>query len=202
MRQIKSNTLCLLLIVWLINACSFSSGVQNDKPKIDAFFDLEGLVNQQIEKLSSFNPRVRKEATINGQEEVQDLDSLNWKKELHVFLKADINKPRLLSQYTTDTYQNEAGNQVTSYKNIEDRVSGVAKMEVVKDPSNQQVLSITIDSYEFNTLFTARAELRMNFEHLENELQLKDYSIKGGEKVIMKDTMEYTIKVKIGPLES
>ena len=198
MSHIKNTAIYLLSFLWLLSACSISRGDQREGPKIDAYFDLAGLIQQQVQSLSVITPRVYKQAVIDSQQEEQELDTVNWEKELNIFSKADINKPRLLSQYQTTTYTNDAGNKVTKHQNVEENVSGVIKMEIVENPASQKLLSIYIETREYNTLFTSEVEMEMNFEEKENEPRLTSYSINGFEKVILKDTMHYSIKVKIG----
>ena len=198
MSHIKNTAIYLLSFLWLLSACSISRGDQREGPKIDAYFDLAGLIQQQVQSLSVITPRVYKQAVIDSQREEQELDTVNWEKELNIFSKADINKPRLLSQYQTTTYTNDAGNKVTKHQNVEENVSGVIKMEIVENPASQKLLSIYIETREYNTLFTSEVEMEMNFEEKENEPRLTSYTINGFEKVILKDTMHYSIKVKIG----
>ena len=193
----KNNAFWLLSFLWLLSSCSFSQGNQKEGAKIDAYFDLAGLIKQQVEDLSAANPTIRKEAIIDGQQEVLELDSLNWEKELNIFAKTDINKPRLLSQYRTTTYTNDAGKRVTQYQNVEDNVSGVIKMEIVEDPGKNQLLSVLVESCEYNTLYVSEVELQMVFNGGKDESNLKAYSIKGFEKVILKDTMRYSIQAEI-----
>ena len=197
MGRIGKNVIWLLTFMWLWSACTSSQGNQNEGPQIDAYFDLAGLIEQQVENLSVSNPTIRKEAIIDGQQEVLEIDSMNWEKELGIFAKADINKPRLLSQYSTATYTDEEGNRVTQYRNVEDNVSGVIKMEIVETPGNQQLLSILVESCEYNTLFVSEVELKLTFEAGSDQANLTAYGIKGFEKVVLKDTMWYSIQTEI-----
>ena len=197
MCRIKNSVIYLLLVFWLAGACSVSQENRNEGPKIDAYFDLQGLINQQVGDLSATNTRIQKEAVIDGQREVLELDSLNWKKELNIFARADINKPRLLDQYLTTTYTNDAGYKVTRYQNVEENVSGVIKMEITESPVNQKPLSISIESCEYNTLYISEVELEMVFGEGKNGGSLTAYTINGFEKVILKDTMRYSIKAKV-----
>ena len=198
MNQQKRNCIYLLLFLCLLTACSISPENQKKRAKIDKYFDLAGLMQQQIHHLSTASPTIHKKAMIDGQEEAIELDSVNWKKELGIFTKADINKPRLLSQYLTSTYTDTGGNRVTQYKNVEEHVSGVIRMKIVEEPTTGKLLSIFIESGEYNTLFTAEVEMQMNFEEKTDTAQLTSYSISGYEKVVLRDTMRYAINVKVG----
>ena len=198
MNHQKNKGIYLLPVLWLLTTCSISSGNQKEARKIDAYFDLAGLMQQQVAYLSETNPKINKNAIIDGQQEALEQDSVNWEKELNIFAKADINKPRLLSQYRTNTYTDDAGHRVTQYQNVDKHVSGVIKMEIVEDPSSNKLLNIFIESGEYNTLFTSEVELEMRFEEKKNEPRLTSYSISGFEKVILRDTMRYLVRVKIG----
>ena len=192
------HSICGLLFLCFLTACSISPGNQKEGAKIDIYFDLAGLMQQQIDHLSSTSPKVRKNTIVDGQEEEREFDSLNWQKELNIFAKADINKPRLLSQYQTTTYTDNAGNKVTQHQNIEENVSGVIKMEIVENPATRKVLDFCFFP-SFNTLFTSEVELEMNFNENKGEPKLTSYSITGFEKVILRDTMRYSIQAKVEP---
>src|SRR5690606_24346429 len=67
-----------------------------------SYYDVKGLINRQIEYLSSISPEVQVIATVNGTREerkVTQSDSAFWAKTLGLVNKADINQPALRGVY-------------------------------------------------------------------------------------------------------
>lgn len=198
-----SHLKCILLFVavtMILQGCNDFQATEENQAKTGKYFDLAGLISSQVERLNYEQPRVNKKALVDGQEEKLTLDKIDWKKELSLFVKADINKPKLLGRYATNQFANDAGDMVTQYKLNTENVSGIIKMEVVKDPNNNGLKSIFIESCEYNTLYTTELDLIMRFDGLTGSPKLPkltSYAINGFEKMVMKDTMIYSISGSI-----
>lgn len=68
-----------------------------------AFFDLKAYFEQEVQRLSQSKPQVFKKVTINGAEEQQNLEQIDFQQELQVFAQSDINRPNWLEKYHADT---------------------------------------------------------------------------------------------------
>ena len=103
----------MLLIVW-----SCGPAIEKRQKAIDVYYDIDGLVNEQLLLLDSISPSLLKTATINNVQEKTEFspsDSL-WQKELLIFRSADINKPMLIDSYLKvedkNVRQGRSGNRV------------------------------------------------------------------------------------------
>lgn len=91
----------LFFLFCIVLACDPSDGTSPSSAQ--GFFDLKGYMEQEISRLGQEQPSVRKEIRLQDQSEVKTFDSLDYAKELAMFIKADINKVAWLDKYTVDT---------------------------------------------------------------------------------------------------
>ncbi|ARK11317.1 hypothetical protein [Fibrivirga algicola] len=85
-----------LLAVLSVTACSTDTAQRTEKP---VYFDVAGYVKGQIETLSKQKPGVDKRTQMGDKVERQTTRTVNWSRELELFMQADINKPALRSSY-------------------------------------------------------------------------------------------------------
>ena len=182
----------LSLLVFTITSCSLPEQKGSDHVT-KKYFDLDSLMQSQIEQLESLNPPVNKSITIGGKEEEKTVKNVDWNNELSVFLNSDINKPKLLDQYKVEETIN--GNQILfSYDFIKKGATGVQKMLITKDRSAGHIQSVVIESLERNAIFSSHKNIDLTFK----DNQLTSYSMKGFDKVAMRDTMWYDVKGVLG----
>ncbi|NVJ87169.1 MAG: hypothetical protein HWE15_12735 [Algoriphagus sp.] len=100
----KINLLLLFgAFLFLFSSCENAPGIA--KPgKLDPlpYYDVSGFIEAEIAKMDE--ERVTKSTRINGKEESLEvsLSQEEWREELDAFIRADINKPSLVSSYTTE----------------------------------------------------------------------------------------------------
>ncbi len=190
-----SDTLVLYLAVMILFI-----GCQSDnaeiKDKEHKYFDLEGLVKNQIALLDQNKPTIRKIAVIDGEEESIESNALNWEKEFVMFMESDINKSKLLMQYDTEQFTSDAGDEIIKYTNVDETGTGVVSMEIVKKGKNDKIKVVTIEKCEYNTLYASKLQLEMQFNNDQSNL-LSSYSVKGFEKIILKDSLKIEIHGEI-----
>lgn len=73
------------------------------------FFDLEGYMRQQAQILQQDQPKAVKSVSLGEQVEEKVLSTLDYAKELELFMQADINKPAWRDKYSIDSAFNQAG---------------------------------------------------------------------------------------------
>lgn len=89
----------LLALLW---SCKQERHRPLDNPtQIDRYFPLKSFVEDQVNRLD--NASVRKKVGIKGEQEIlqQQFSAEEWRRELDVFVQADINKASLASAYET-----------------------------------------------------------------------------------------------------
>lgn len=169
----KSMRLSLFLLLLVLNwSCQKAT-----KASELSYFDLAGLMQAQIGHLKKENPAVIKNIILGEQQEEVSLDSLDWEKELALFVQADINKRAYAKSYTVI----EKGNE-TEYKLSSGESLPVRNMRVVFNP-DKTVSHIYISTATSNYLMESQRKLDLSFEngrlttygiHSEQELFIGD----------------------------
>lgn len=185
-------------ILWVCGLIIFFTACQDkikEKP-INTYYDVETLINKQIEKLRNENPQLAKTISIDGEieKDTVNFDSLGWKNELEVFKLADINKPTLKDQYEA-TEKTEHGLKVWSY--TADKQSLGIEFLKVYFGSDSTLTKLEARYNENNALYTSERYLEMDFENIAGESSLSKYKIHGKQKMMMKDAVEFSIESSI-----
>ena len=182
----------LFLLVFAITSCSLPEQKGGDQVT-KKYFDLDSLMQIQMEQLESLNPKVNKSLTIGGKKEEKTVKNVDWNNELSVFLNSDINKPKLLDQYSAKK-TTHGSDILLSYDFIKKGVTGVQKMLITKDKSTRHIQSVEIENLERNAIFSSHKNIDLTFK----DNQLASYSMKGFDKVAMRDTMWYEVQGVLG----
>lgn len=164
----------------------------------DVYYDINGLIDEQILLLDSISPILFKKASINGDVETEvlrKLDSLGWTKEIGIFKSADINLPTLSDSYSTlEESRNDV--HVVSYKSKSPKETEVdsLKIEFLQDQSPQIVRA---SLFNRNILFSSRKQLELEFSNRDNKPLLTRYSIRGWQKMMSKDSTSFVLEGEI-----
>ena len=166
-----------------------------EKP-INTYYDVETLINRQIEKLRERDPRLAKTISIDGkvEKDTVNFDSLGWKNELEVFKLANINKPNLRDQYQA-TEKTKDGLKIWSYT-AEEQSLGIEFLKVYFG-SDSTLTKLEARYNENNALYTSERYLEMDFENIAGESNLSKYKVYGKQKMVMKDEVEFSIESSI-----
>lgn len=176
-----------------LSACG-SNGLK--ETPTNEYYDVAGLIKNEIQLLDSLNPAVDKEVTIDGEKENSTLhfDSLGWAHELEVFTLIDINEPVLKDEYDAFESKLDSG-RVLTYR-AKKKSLGVENIHLTFNNSNQlQKLEATYS--EKNALYTSTRDLEMHFQPLGKQVAVSQYAITGKQKMILKDPVNFTIKSKV-----
>ncbi len=170
-------------------ACNPADTVELEK---NAYFDLKGMIADQVNLLDSLRPSLQKEAIIDGRKEDHLLqpDSAGWAREMEIFLLADINKPDLRGSYKIiESNEAETGNRVTTYLAKEKKKLGIEYVKVSR--IGDELAKVEMLYTEENVLYQTFRKLEMHFEP--GTKRLFTYHIDGQQKMILKDTVSYAI---------
>ena len=189
---------CALIPAFILSSCN-----SNTSGKIvGEYYNLDSLLNTQINMLSAGQMRVSKKATLDGEKEeiIKILSKEQWENELKLFRDADMNVPSLSGVYTcncgiSDEKSNLLLNEyIPEYDdaNILIRLFRIYYFEEIS-----QVRKILIEEKEENELYFSSRSLVMNFESSRNGMILSSYSITGFQKLLLKDTVSYFIEGRI-----
>lgn len=175
----------------MFSACK---GLRTDEsPKI--YFDLQEKLEEQILILLDEKASLTKTAILDGKEQTVEItpDSTRWHNELQLFLSATINKPNYKDLYTIEEKPDPNSNlTIRSYVHI-DQKAMIPEMDVyyLKDIDN--TVKISLKYKDQNVGFVADRHLTLQFEEINNEFLLKQYTISGFQKIIGMDTVKYEV---------
>ncbi len=175
-----------------------SCSCRSERKPVDIHFDLDERVQIIIDQLDGYEYSLTKLATMDGVEEstsLTDLDSARWARELELFSSANINQPQFQGVYEIFDRPDENSNlTVRRYEHIEPMDANIPWMEVRYLNKLENCKSVTLEYREKNTGFSVFRILSMNFEDIRGENLLKDYSVKGYQKIFGQDTVKFFIQ--------
>jgi hypothetical protein len=161
------------------------------------YFDLNGLLKNQIILLDSLRPEVSKITLIDGVEEAQNtkFDSTDWLREMEIFFEVDINEPILRDAYELEEKNIGDSIRLLSYQALDKENLEIEFLNVYY-PKNEELPSqISAVFTEKNALYDSKRSLQLNFDNTRGLHVLRGYSIQGIQKMLLKDTIFYEIKV-------
>lgn len=156
----------------------------NRKPN---YFDVKGFLDAQTALLNQRQPAVEKQVQLrNGETETSRVTKLDWGKELQIFYQADINKLALRGAYAV-----AASGAARSYRRKAGVEAPVAELHVSNAAAMPSELKATI--IQDNQLFYSEKQLRLHTL----DGQLTDYEVRGMQKLIMFDTVRYSVRAQV-----
>lgn len=175
--------IALLLLGPILFSCENGPVSSDDSLQSkDYFFDAKGYFAEESTRLAEAGKGLVKEIWFNGEEERLESDSLDWDKELELFLKADINRPAWTEKYTGDTTLSSAGTPERISYTAQEEELRIQQMDISFDPSGK-IDEIYIQK-EINSLIE-KVSQKLNYRPQEGyELSEKSSSNWKGEKEI------------------
>ncbi|WP_238807164.1 hypothetical protein [Emticicia aquatica] len=161
----------ILLISLLLIGCAQSDNQNSTK----IYFDLAGLVSQQITELNKNQPLTHKNLLIEDNEEAINTTKINWQKELDLFLQADLNK-----QSYQLSYNKQETPLMAIYTLKEHESLPVRTLKIIFDKDNTPK-HIEAFMQVKNYLYESEKNLSMDFD----KKQLKSYQIEGWQELFV-----------------
>lgn len=187
----KFTLVVCILILGMGTACENIPGKTSGK-KLDPlpYYDVSGLINQELDKLA--DEKVHKTVRINGKETqtVTQLSPEEWREELGVFFKADINLPSHISSYTT-----EVNRDILLHRLKPDAKGAVKEIQVriVNDQAAWLTFKISKESY----FYTSYVLGELYFNRRTNKID--HYSIETTQKIWFLKANNLRIKGALKP---
>jgi len=184
----------IVLITLIFLSCS------TEEQRTAGLYNVDSLFKTQIDYLVGHEAVISKKAVLNGVEKITTInpkDSLAWNEELAIFFELDVvNKPIHKGIYNIEEYADNKSNlSVKSFSTTEDLP--VRFLKVYYQNSLSQLRKIEAQYNEANSLYSSKRFLTMEFENVYNKTILTSYSITGGQKMFLDDSVQYNIDANI-----
>lgn len=181
----------------IITSVFFACGNNTQTTKL---YNIDSLVTEQVRLLSSGKPRLNKQAVMGSKQDGMEYvpDSTAWSQELDIFRQLDaMNKPVNRSKYLVDDNLYDPGSNLTVKAFTSLEPLPVRSMRIFYDTDIAQPRKIEAIFSEENSLFESSKNLLLEFQHINNKNLLTSYSIEGGQKMILSDSVTFSVKGKI-----
>ena len=177
----------LLFLILLLSTACIDTTPPEDPGNPEPFFDLSDYMDEQIEQWQTL-PRVTKSAYINGEESTRVLSNLDFKEELAVFGRADINRPAWIDRYAVDSTRRADGSIVWSHRALDEDLK-TRRLDIYK--KNGTVTRIEIENQ-------TDGPVAATYQFLTYE-PLQRYEIRSTQEVVLMDSTVLRVVVTAGP---
>ncbi len=183
----------IFALVFFLSACN-RSNLKYDK----IYFDFDSLINVQVIGLLKAQTTIDKNSLINGKEANSSFvpDSLSLANELDVFRQLDlINKPLYRSAYEIKDREKDTRSNLLIRTYTAKFPSPVPYVKFYYRTSPLDLKKIESVYHEENTLYATRRNLLLEFDDISGTLLLNGYQLTGAQKMILNDTVNFSVKV-------
>jgi len=160
------------------------------------YYALDSLLNEQVHYLAQAKASLSKKATLNEREESKSFvpDTSLWKFELDVFAQLnDINKPTNVGKYRTGRGIKDATSNLLIYTIESTEKLPVSYLKVYYLNTLSDIRKIEGVYTEESSLLNSVRHLSMEFQNINNKIVLTSYSMTGGQKMLVGDSVQFSV---------
>jgi len=179
-----------IIIILLLSGCDQPQEKAKEK-KI--YYDIKGFIETQIEFLSEQKPIVDKVMSVSGKNESRSTREIDWKKELELFIQADINKPAYSKSYAVS--KPDSLTSVYTLKTEENISVKWVRIQLDKTTGNPVLIQARLRSE--NKLYQSEKNVELHCKSESNQWHLTSYSIKGYQKLATMDRKDFDIQAEV-----
>ena len=182
----------VILIIGLCIACQ-----RSDEQITMAFFNVDSLIDAQVNQLTQQNSSLWKNAKMAGKSDsvfIENLDTNAWKKELEIFRKLDLNnKPVNKTNYTIKKglHDPESNLLVCEYAALTKQP--LSRVKIYYQDKMLNPKKIEGEIFEHNGLYSSIEHLTLILDETHSHPMLTQYKITGGQRMILGDSVQFEI---------
>lgn len=167
---------------------------------VSYYYDVDSLMVKQKQVLGEKKAAIVKWARVDSAtaEATVTPDSLQaWNSNFQIFEKININKPALKGVYEVKEYDDSRSNlKIREYSSTKEGVE-VPFLKLYYLQSVENLKMIEARYIEDNPIFKSQRNLKFVFDDFTGQPLLKTFSIKGSQKMLLKDRVEFEVKGEI-----
>ncbi len=163
------KVIILLTFFALLSACN--EDVKDNQT--NKYFDLKGLIEKQIKTLNTQKPMVQKSIAMADSLENQSVKTVDWTRELELFIQADLNKPAFTQSYRVDSSSMGVKYSLKEKEKLPVKYLSISRLG--EDGISIEAL-INTNNYLYETERLLKLSIKDN--------ELTDYQIDGFQKIV------------------
>jgi hypothetical protein len=186
--------------VFFLTACN-----RMDQRYDKAYFDFDSLINVQVAELIKSKVTINKISVINGKTDSSSFvpDSLNLANELDVFRQLDlINKPLYRSSYDLREGEKDTRSNLLIRSYRAKSPSPVPFVKFYYQASSNDIKKMESFFREENALYKTSRNLTLLFDDSSGSPLLSGYQLSGSQKMILSDTVNFSVEVSFSPAKN
>jgi len=179
------------IVLILHGSCSLSE----ERIEVDAYFNLDSVLNAQTAWLIESNARLEKRIQLNGQLDqlTESPDSAEWQDELRVLYQIDPNQAEYVNAFHVKDSLNQ-NTQFTIYILQEGERTPLKRLEIAHRNETLHFVKGEIINESW-----IQTEKKWFFIKFNADGKLKQYQVIGGKKQIFSDSTSFTINSTVQP---
>lgn len=170
---------------------------ENKRSDTKYYYALDSVLTGQVQYLTASHAQLSKKASIGGKEETTSFvpkDTTRWRYELDVFAELnDINKPANVGKYHTADGITDLNSNLLVYTIESTETLPVVFLKVYYLDNLSNIRKIEGFYREESSLFRSSRQLSMEFQNINNKIVLTSYSITGGQKMLLGDSVQFSV---------
>jgi hypothetical protein len=176
----------------------FLLSCEQETPREYAYYPVDSLIHAQVKLLNASEAVLHKKAEIDGVEDETSFtpkDSTAWANELDIFFELSlINNPVHTGKYVVESGLKDPNSNLSirSYTGIDVLPVVYLKLFYLDDLSN--IRRIEALYREENVLLKGSRLLILEFQKIKDKIVLTAYSIEGSQKMLLGDSVKFSIK--------
>lgn len=182
------------MVVLLFALISCTSDEEAGKDDVKLYYDLKGFINNQIIYLNDKKPEMMKTAALGTRKDVLKSRNVDWKKELELFVQADLNKPSYRQSYEVV----RADSSHYEYRLKANADLPVKYLKITIDTTLKQPVYVEALLVAKNKIYSSEKKISLQSVRKDHLLQIGSYSIEGYQKLVLMDIKPFAISGKIG----
>lgn len=173
-----------------------------DKKGIVEYFDIAAVINEQYRLLESREATLSKVAIFGSDTAKAAIvpDNSQWKSELGIFERIDINKPQWRGQYRVEDSEDTFSNlTIRTFTTTSDEAEiKYLRLYFLDDVTDLR--RIEARWHENNPVYKSQRDFTLHFEDMNNSIIINGYEIKGIQKMMFQDEVSFSINAGINYL--
>lgn len=189
-------TVGVLMCLLMATSCK-----QENKNEI-LLYNLDSLIDVQVKLLATQKASYKKTAQLDSREtstSSQPVDTTAWNKELEIFTELSaVNNPVNKTQYNIESgIPDSKSNLLIKSASAKDESLPIRYLRVYYLPTPFQVKRIEGFMQKDKEFYKSARYFNMEFEEIKQQTTLKAYSILGGQKMLLRDSVTFSVHASI-----